>query len=656
MDRLLCELRKQQAHHMTPGGKHAALRIHAVFASKIAHQMGRNEIAQLMQHRKIVFGRFWFFHQADSLVGIRRRPPFFNSSQFPLWDDCYRNRIFSNEPSPQTAPLRPAMNPPNSIHLFLAALLGGVAGACAETGFDDWRAAAEERILEHRTSEVTLQLELPGGQPLPAGTPVRVQMRKSAFNWGVATGAGSLGSWHQEGHPNFLYYEDLPRLADSTQATSAQQWAMTRQSQWQKLEQAFIAYAQMNGLSIRGHNMFWGHWMEDFVVPEPYHTWFVDEVPGKQDEFREGVETHIRWVGERMPFIYEWDVVNEPISKGAAFRYLGAEALSDRAELIAEWLNLARESAPQANLVINEFGILHPEDDKPEKYLELCRLILEAGGALDGVGFQLHQWRGKVRQHPQEIYDQLDEYAKLGLSLSVTEYDTYGGGWDTVMPWDDFAREPDADEIKGQWFEDILVMFYSHPAATTFQTWIKWDGVSDEYAPKGVFYRKDWSKKPQLEAWEKRVLGEWRTDEGLTANAAGEVSLRAHHGDYRVSAELNGEIFRATVPIGPDTARETVVLSNDTKPAIRVAKLRSALVDVPYYAAVPVAGGETPITWTLTEGPDWLTMRDDGVLAGTAPALGQHEVAVRVVDADGDADEARWSLSVVDVPPVHAAK
>jgi len=532
------------------------------------------------------------------------------------------------------------MKIPSFVSLFLL-----FAAAC--TALADWRSDAEARIEEHRTSEVTLELIGPGGDPLPAGTEVRVRMTRSAFNWSVATGAGALGRWYSGDEYYTQYYDQLPLLANTTEATSAHQWWMTLQDNWQRVEQRFVAWSRLRGLAFRGHNMFWAKDLPNFVVPEPYYTWFMEETPGKQDEFRAAVEHHIQWIGERTPFVYEWDVVNEPIAEAKAFRYLGYDSLAEQGGLIAEWLNLARQSAPQARLVVNEFGIIHNNaTNKNNRYFQLCDEILKAGGALDGVGFQLHYWNGNQRMHPEQVYERIDAYAQLGLTISVTEYDTYGGGWDSPSPWHDPGTPLTSDEVKGLWFEDILLTFYSHPACTTFQTWMK----SDPLGNSGVFFDEDFNPKPQHAAWQKLVLGAWSTDETLAVDASGDVALRAHHGEYEVTANVGGEDLSATVTIGPDSETLPVALANDRAPEIVSDVIRPALKNLRFYGAVVVEGGDPPLTYTMSGAPGWLSLgasgTDAGMLTGAASQTGTHTFDVTVTDADGDTDTRTFTLTV----------
>ena len=72
----MSELREQQADHLTPRGKGPSLLVHTVLLRKFCRQMRGDEFTKLMQCAAVVLGRRYLFQASDSLVGIRRRPPF----------------------------------------------------------------------------------------------------------------------------------------------------------------------------------------------------------------------------------------------------------------------------------------------------------------------------------------------------------------------------------------------------------------------------------------------------------------------------------------------------------------------------------------------------------------------------------------------------
>lgn len=70
------QLRKQKTNHVAPRSEGAGLLVHAMLAGKFFRQVRRDEFTKLMQCAAVVLGRRYLFHAMDSLVGIRRRPPF----------------------------------------------------------------------------------------------------------------------------------------------------------------------------------------------------------------------------------------------------------------------------------------------------------------------------------------------------------------------------------------------------------------------------------------------------------------------------------------------------------------------------------------------------------------------------------------------------
>ena len=100
------QLRKEQTDHMTPWREGARLFIDPVLPGEFFRQMRPDEFTKLMQGAAVVFGRRYVFHTADSLVGIRRRPPFLSlferQSHYILWDGCVYKHETAIEDHPAT--------------------------------------------------------------------------------------------------------------------------------------------------------------------------------------------------------------------------------------------------------------------------------------------------------------------------------------------------------------------------------------------------------------------------------------------------------------------------------------------------------------------------------------------------------------------------
>lgn len=64
---------------MAPRSKSSSPLVHPMLAGKFFRQVRRDEFAKLIECVAVVLGRRYGFHASDSLVGIRRRPPFSSS-------------------------------------------------------------------------------------------------------------------------------------------------------------------------------------------------------------------------------------------------------------------------------------------------------------------------------------------------------------------------------------------------------------------------------------------------------------------------------------------------------------------------------------------------------------------------------------------------
>ena len=65
-------------------------------------------------------------------------------------------------------------------------------------------------------------------------------------------------------------------------------------------------------------------------------------------------------------------------------------------------------------------------------------------------------------------------------------------------------------------------------------------------------YRSDWSLKPNGEAYNDIVFGEWWTEEMLTSDMLGEVMMRAFKGQHLVNVEFGGVSESRNVSLADD--------------------------------------------------------------------------------------------------------
>ena len=196
----------------------------------------------------------------------------------------------------------------------------------------------------------------------------------------------------------------------------------------------------------------------------------------------------------------------------------------DRA--MADWFKLARQAAPGAKLLLNEYGILSSGGGvgtSNQRLLEdQLKALISASAPIDAVGLQAHFSEGNLTG-PKQLWRILDRYASLGLEVQVTEFD--------------FATSD--EQLQADFTRDFLTAVFAHGAVSMIVQWGFWEDA--HYNGQAALFRSDWSTKPNGQAYEDLVLGEWWTDESFVTESADATSVSAFKGTHRLTASFGGE-------------------------------------------------------------------------------------------------------------------
>lgn len=190
---------------------------------------------------------------------------------------------------------------------------------------------------------------------------------------------------------------------------------------------SIVAFAQRNGLRVRGHNLCWHNQAPAWM--------FVDD-KGKtvtKEVLLQRLKDHITTVVSRYKGrIYAWDVVNEAISdkpdeylRNSPWLQICGE------EYIAKAFQWAHEADPDAQLFYNDYNEINPQ--KREKIYKLVKSLKDAGVPIHGLGLQGH-WAINEPSYGQ-LDSTLARFSGLGLKLQITELDI------SVYPKEHSARE-----------------------------------------------------------------------------------------------------------------------------------------------------------------------------------------------------------------------
>jgi len=397
-----------------------------------------------------------------------------------------------------------------------------------------WRAAAQERIESHRKSDLTVRVESGDGQPLE-GAEVHINLDRHAFAFGTAINAPFLLSGTPASDRS-RYREELVRLFNSSVIENALKWpplAGDWGSGWGlSVADNAVDWLQDAGLSVRGHVMVWPGWRN---LPKSLRALYDDDTTNN-NTLAQAVLDHVEELGSHFEGrLSEWDVLNEPFDNNDLMEILGDDVMAD-------WFEQAKKST-QARLFINDYAILSGgagETAHRAHYEATIRAIIESGAPLEGIGMQGHF--GLAVTAPTDVLDLLDRYAAFDKPIVITEYDIVG----------------DDDELAARYTRDFLTVIFSHPAVEGFLMWGFWDGA--HWHQDAPLFNKDWTAKPALAAYEELVLQQWTTDEKLTTDATGSVTLRGFKGSYSVEVSLEGKTAQRTLQLGDPAEMLTVTL------------------------------------------------------------------------------------------------
>ena len=248
---------------------------------------------------------------------------------------------------------------------------------------------------------------------------------------------------------------------------------------------SFIAWAQSQKLTIRGHNLLW----PNYGTPE----WVRGKISA--GNARAMLENHIRTVAGRYAGkLYSWDVLNEALNvwdkrpDGLA-KYPWAQYLGQ--EYVDLAFHVASVSDPAARLIWNEHYLEsddHGDQVDRDLFLGHLRRLRKSNVPIHGIGIQSHLFADKpiATERMQRF---LGEVRSLGYEVQLSEIDVD----DTSLPADPARRDAACADVLRRYLDVVLPL--AQPTVLSFWTlsdrynWLDWAG---ETQPK--YHRADGTK------------------------------------------------------------------------------------------------------------------------------------------------------------------
>ena len=370
-----------------------------------------------------------------------------------------------------------------------------------------WRKAAAERIEKCRKGDLTVRVIDKDGKPV-AGAKVHVQMQRHAYGFGT-------------------YLENQVMLGSGPNTDKLREWTLklfnrcTTQITWadwgwanpeiRKTHLAAAKWAFDNKLATRGHCIIYPTWQNLPATIRP----LAQAPPALQKRLLEQVADVTD--ATRQFHFTEYDVTNELRQLKEIPGLLGKGA-------VAEWFKVAREHAPNSRMAINENtiltrgGVTQAEQDD---YSQWIQFLIDQGQGPDVIGMQGHF--GDAVTGPETVLRILDRFAKFGKMIQITE----------------FTIDTRDQEGQARYLRDFLLAVFSHPSTDAFTVWGFWEGKM--WSPLAAMIRKDWTLKPNGQAWMDLVLKDWWTDQTVTTGPDGSCTTRGFLGDYKITVAAGGK-------------------------------------------------------------------------------------------------------------------
>ena len=361
-----------------------------------------------------------------------------------------------------------------------------------------WRKEADERIEKFRKGDMKVKVLDENGSPV-SDAKVKINMTNHEFEFGSVLWTAPEFSNMKE------YFEVLKDNFNTLVIGNELKWPHFETKTERSM--AIAKWAIDNDFKLRGHTLVWDHTKH---MPDDLRTLYqAGDFQAISDRFEKHIKEETTALKD---YIYEWDVLNEPIMNKLCRSEYGDE-------FAAQWFKWAEESVPDTARILNDTGIVGFGTPKIQQLHDILDGLIKNGADIQGIGIQGHFG---VCCRPEDFYKQLDELSKhYDLPIKVTEY----------------SHNSDPI-IQGYFTRDIMTEAFSLEKGNGFIMW----GCDETTGGKSTpMYDKNWNLKPAGEQVRYLMFDKWWTDAVTVTDNDGEAGIRAFYGDYEITTEADGK-------------------------------------------------------------------------------------------------------------------
>jgi GH35 family endo-1,4-beta-xylanase len=392
-----------------------------------------------------------------------------------------------------------------------------------------WRKDCLARIEQLRKSKLEILVADKNGQPV-ADAEVHVAMKRHAFRFGSSFNPHIYTFESRNPQEVETYQKRFLKYFNMATPEAVMNWKGWESRMPQGNLDKALSWLAAHHIPVIGHPMVW---QAPKTLPDRIH-----ELIKKKDyaayvrAWNEHLTDKVKATKGRM---CQHFVINEFVDTNFL-----PEELTDDA--IVNWYRIVQAAAPGARLGILDHSMIGYGAVNPNNlswYEKKVEMLLRNKIPLEIIGFQCHF--ADVLTDPERVLEILDRFAKFGLELQVAEFDV----------------DTDNENLQAKYLRDFFIAVFSHPSVQVLQQWGFYEPF--HWRPRAALFRKDWSPKPNGQAFLDLVFKQWWTDQKGATDGQGRYSLRGFHGDYEVTVNKGGGSKTANATVGKQGARVTVV-------------------------------------------------------------------------------------------------
>jgi GH35 family endo-1,4-beta-xylanase len=412
----------------------------------------------------------------------------------------------------------------------------------------------ERGIEDNRKGWGEIELVGPDGQPL-AGARIELRQVRHEFHFGAN---GFLHQQFEEQERNVAHDEAFKALfnlavvpfywSDLEPEQGKPRFAKDSSLCYRRPAiDLLLEFCESNGITPKGHPLAW-----QIFLPK----WLPQDKPSMAACLEKRFAEIAARYGNRIKI---WDVCNEAVKwqPGNVDRRMPDRHVEFAFELAAKYF--PRTSV----LAYNDFTCWDNNGDYTPFYM-LCRHLKGLPVNFGAAGLQFHMlgfkkvedilgyWKNQML-NPRHLLNCLDQYAKLGVPLNVSEV--------TLTAMSDLG---DGLAFQREVAERLYRLWFSHEAMNGIIYWNLVDDTAyvDPHDPewnenrfKGGLLNSDMTPKPAYEVLRRLIHEEWQTRTVLDYEPGGSNAFKGFYGDYKATIKTNAGTFTRYLKLSKGSIR-----------------------------------------------------------------------------------------------------